>query len=118
MKNNDKNTPKVPATLRLESLADFSEHAQEIDAKRVYLSINNQPVSGALLPSSDSFSILATARTTNTILQFGETVHGVSHIDAIVRREETEKTIAARMDEIACELEASGFTVKKGRWTL
>jgi hypothetical protein len=119
MKNSTKKTNQpIPATLWLESLADFSEHAHEIDAKRVYLSIQNQAARGALLDSGDKFSILATARTAKTILQFAETVRGVSHVDAIVRREETEQVIAARMDEIAGELEKAGFTVQKGRWEL
>ncbi|MBW3635007.1 MAG: hypothetical protein KY445_00905 [Armatimonadetes bacterium] len=103
----------------LESLGDFAEHAQEIDAKRVYLSISNQGASGQLVPSSEgNFSILATARTTRTILQFQETVRAVSHIDAFVSRDDAEKAIAARMAEITGELEAAGFTVKQGKWTL
>ena len=118
MKKNDKNQTPVPATLWLESLADFGDHAKEIDASRVYLSVQNQPARGSLLDSGDKFSILATARTAKTILQFATTVPGISHMDAIVRREETESFIAKAMNEIAQELEGAGFTVTKGRWEL
>ena len=120
MNKNTKKPQPLPATLWLESLGDFAEHAQEIHAQRVYLSISSAPAGASpLAPSAEgNFWLLATARTDTTILHFEAIVPGVTHVDALVRREASETAIEAEIEAISAALETAGLNVKRGKWTL
>ncbi len=116
----DNSLKPVPATLWLESIAAFGEHARELSIERAYLSVSTVPLNASpLTPSGEgAFWILATARTGATILHYEERASLVTQIDAHVRPEETEKSIEADIQMMTSLLELAGLTVHRGKWTL
>ncbi|RYG54964.1 hypothetical protein EON80_31305 [bacterium] len=115
------------ASLTLITLHDFSAHAHEIGAQRVYLSVSSNSTDMVLVPSESPssvgthagrFVVVATARTPETVLQCVKTVGGVNTLDAWAQPAQTEALVTERLNEIAAELVAAGLIVKRGRWSI